>query len=194
MNENCILPQLHVQPIRQADLQEVLAIEITSFDNPWKGVFFEEDMEKDYAHLYLARLPRGDCSGEIVGYICFWLVADEIQIAKLAVRLGYRRRGIGKLLVLYGLQLGYQAGARLAVLEARWSNQAARALYQELGFEIVQERPHYYRESGEAAVVLELSLDRPWWRKWKAACESYRALQTSTGFVLNPLVTKTVES
>jgi ribosomal-protein-alanine N-acetyltransferase len=86
-------------------------------------------------------------------------VADEIQITNLAVHIDYRRRGIARRLLLHALQLGYEAGARLGVLEVRESNEGARALYKTVGFVAVQKRSHYYSESREDALVMVLSLD-----------------------------------
>jgi ribosomal-protein-alanine N-acetyltransferase len=39
-------------------------------------------------------------------------------------------------------------------LEVRESNEAARALYRQHGFEEVSIRPNYYQDTGETAVVM----------------------------------------
>jgi len=155
-----------IQPMRRTDLPEVLAIERCSFAAPWSQAAFEAELEKTYAGSRVARLPGSGKVRPVLGYVCFWLVADEIQITNLAVHTGYRRRGIGRRLMVHALQQGYKAGARLALLEVRTSNQAARALYEGLGFLAVQERPCYYPEHREAALVLKLNLDPGWQRQW----------------------------
>jgi ribosomal-protein-alanine N-acetyltransferase len=98
----------------------------------------------------------------VLGYICFWLVADELQITNLAVHPEYRRRSIGWQLLLHAFQLGHAAGARLAVLEVERSNRAARALYEKLGFMVVHKRPCYYPESREDGLVMELNPITPY--------------------------------
>ena len=148
-----------IEPMRSSDLPEVMAIEQASFKSPWSQAAFEAEMKKAIADLKVARLAREDGVGSVVGYACCWLVADEIQITNLAVHNDYRRRGVGRRLMVHILQQGYKAGARLALLEVRGSNQAARALYGGLGFVTVQERPNYYSEHREGALVLELKLD-----------------------------------
>jgi ribosomal-protein-alanine N-acetyltransferase len=145
--------------MRPSDLPEVLAIEQASFKSPWSQASFEAEMQKSFADLKVARLATEDGVGPVVGYGCCWLVADEIQITNLAVHNDYRRRGVGRRLMVHILQQGYNAGARLALLEVRGSNQAARALYEGLGFVTVQERPNYYSEHRERGLVLELKLD-----------------------------------
>jgi ribosomal-protein-alanine N-acetyltransferase len=147
-----------VEPMRPADLAQVLAIERESFQGPWSKASFEVELGKSYGGLRVARIKGGDHIGPVLGYICFWLVADELQITNLAVHPEYRRRSIGWQLLLYAFQLGRAAGARLAVLEVGRFNRAARALYEKLGFVAVHNRPCYYPESGEDALVMELNL------------------------------------
>ena len=116
-------------------------------------------MQKSYAELQVARLAAEDGIDPLVGYGCFWLLAEEIQITNVAVHIDYRRQGVGRRIMLHILQQGYEAGARLAFLEVRGSNQAARALYEGLGFVTVGERPNYYPEHREGALVLRLKLE-----------------------------------
>lgn len=160
-----MLDGLCLEPMRLDDLTEVLAIEHDSFASPWSRISFEAELKKGYAGLEVASLRRDGSDRAVLGFVCFWLVADEIQITNLAVHVGYRRRGLGCRLLLHALSLGYQAGARLAVLEVRQSNEPALALYERFGFTVVQERPRYYAESEEAALVLELRLDRSWYSR-----------------------------
>lgn len=154
-----------LEPMRTADLPEVLAIERASFKGPWSRASFEAEMEKAYAGLKVARLMPGDRVRPVLGYVCFWLVADELQITNIAVHPEYRKRGIGLHLLLHAIQLGYKAGASFAVLEVGCSNKPARALYERLGFVAVQKRSRYYPESNEDALVMGLNLDQ-WWVSW----------------------------
>ena len=149
---------LRIEQMTRTDLPEVLAIERSSFANPWSQACFEREMEKPYASLQVARLTGVEKGNPVMGYICFWLVADEIQITNLAVHPGYRRLGIGKRLLLDTLAVGYSTGARSAVLEVRVSNRPALLLYEGYGFVAVQRRPRYYFESREDALVMRLDL------------------------------------
>jgi ribosomal-protein-alanine N-acetyltransferase len=151
---------LTIEPVQPSDLSEVLLIERGSFVAPWSRAAFEAELDKSYANLYLARSRSGEKAGAVIGYICFWLVADEVQVVNVAVHMAWRRRGVGKRLMRYALGRACQAGATVAVLEVRRSNEAARALYEGLGFRVVRERPRYYPEFREPAVVLEMNLDR----------------------------------
>jgi ribosomal-protein-alanine N-acetyltransferase len=158
-HESKIGEGFRVEPMRPADLAQVLAIERESFKSPWSKASFEAELGKPYGGLKVIRLKGGDHVDPVLGYICFWLVADELQITNLAVHPEYRRRSIGWQLLLHAFQLGHAAGARIAVLEVGRSNRAARALYEKLGFMVVHKRPCYYPESREDGLVMELNLE-----------------------------------
>jgi [ribosomal protein S18]-alanine N-acetyltransferase len=92
------------------------------------------------------------------GYICFWHVVDEIQILNIAVSPDFRRRGIGRLLLEHGLRWGRERKARMAYLEVRESNTAARRLYESIGFSVCGERANYYGRQKESAILMALEL------------------------------------
>ena len=98
-----------------------------------------------------------DASG-VVGYIVARCVADEGEILNLAVGDRYQRRGIGRALVRAALESLAASGAETVYLEVRESNDAARRLYQGLGFEILARRKNYYRQPEEAALVLRAAI------------------------------------
>lgn len=95
---------------------------------------------------------------EIVGYVIYWTIVDELHILNLAVSPGYQRRGIAGSLLREALRLAQADNLKTAWLEVRPSNQAALALYQSLGFEIVMTRKRYYSDTGEDALILCLVL------------------------------------
>ncbi|MBW1980414.1 MAG: ribosomal protein S18-alanine N-acetyltransferase [Deltaproteobacteria bacterium] len=152
------------------DLPEVLAIERTSYVNPWTAELFLAEMAKSHAGQRVARLATGLEAGTIVGYICYWLVVPEIEIVNLAVHAAHRGCGRGRKLLLHALGLAYNKGVRLATLEVRRGNEAARFLYERLGFRTVAERANYYAEYGDAALILQLQMDHRWWHRWQQNC------------------------
>jgi ribosomal-protein-alanine N-acetyltransferase len=94
----------------------------------------------------------------VVGYVVAWVVADEAEIANLAVTQERRRSGIGRRLLEAAASEAEVAGARMVYLEVRESNAAARALYGSGGFTLVGRRSRYYRNPSEDALVLRLDL------------------------------------
>ena len=77
-----------------ADLDEVMAIERTSFRHPWSAKFFLEELQVACARSILAQI-----NDKIVGYVLFWLLPEEIDIHNIAVHTGFRRQHIGQTLL-----------------------------------------------------------------------------------------------
>ncbi|MBA4394342.1 MAG: ribosomal-protein-alanine N-acetyltransferase [Desulfobacca sp.] len=137
------------------DLPDLLTIEAASFVHPWSKADFLSELSKSPSTIYVT---RSDPAGPVLGYICFWIVADEIQMLNLAVHPAYRRQGLGRALMAFLFNLAREKMALKVFLEVRPSNQTALALYRSLGFEILYRRPRYYDAEGEDALVMEWSL------------------------------------
>lgn len=163
--------RLEITPLTQADLPEVLEIERESHLEPWTEELFMDELRRLHSRVLAVRIPwvelpgeergkRGGSFGRLVAYICFWRIADEIQVLNIAVHKNFRRKGVGKFLLSNVLRFGWEQRARLAVLEVRRSNLAARRLYESLGFHQVGERPNYYGVLKEPAVLMQLEFDR----------------------------------
>lgn len=142
------------------DLEAILHIEQASFSTPWTRKMFEVEMHGNpFASLIVGRLEEpGRGRGEVLGYICFWVVFEELRLMNLAVMPSARRQGLATVLVQRALALGRERGARRAVLEVRSSNEAARRLYEQMGFAQVALRAKYYTNPIEDALLLELAI------------------------------------
>jgi ribosomal-protein-alanine N-acetyltransferase len=142
--------------MRVEDLDAVLAIERASFTNPWsRQAFLYELRDNRVARLWVAREAGGPQPGGIAGYLCLWFIADEVHVTNLAVHPGARQRGIGRQLLATLLDHYRRRGATGAALEVRVGNEAARRLYEHLGFREVGLRKGYYFDTGEDALVME---------------------------------------
>ncbi len=147
---------LVIEPMRRDDLPEVLAIEVASFALPWTKEMFENDLaRRDLSESLVARLPEAGTPPPIVGYICVWIVGEEIHINNVAVAPRWRRRGIAGALLTATLEQGRARGASSAFLEVRASNVGAQALYRRYGFKPAGVRRSYYDHPIEDAVVMK---------------------------------------
>lgn len=142
--------------MRREDLEQVLAIEEASFTMPWSRNLFLSELRNRAVATLLVALPAGAPERQVVGYIVYWLVEDEMHILNLATTPGERRKGIAKRLVLAALMQAYGRGARRAFLEVRASNTSAQKLYADLGFTGSFIRKAYYDMPVENAVVMTL--------------------------------------
>ena len=111
-----------------------------------------------FAHFLVARPRRVEEASKqaILGYLCYWIVFEEVRLMNLAVIESMRHRGIARSLVSTALRTGVSQSAHRAVLEVRASNRAAQALYQGFGFSQTAVRPKYYTNPVEDAVLMEL--------------------------------------
>lgn len=109
-----------------------------------------------FAHFWVARQGEGQSGSAVVGYLCFWIVFEELRIMNVAVAEPVRRRGIATELVSQALRVARQHGAERAMLEVRVSNKPALALYERLGFSPRSIRRRYYDNPEEDAVVMEM--------------------------------------
>jgi len=134
----------------ERDLEAVLEIERQSFTNPrTREMYLEEIEHSAVSHFFVLR-----AAGGVVGFCSVWLIFDELHINNLAVRPEWRRQRGGSELLSRVLDEGARLGARRATLEVRRSNDAARELYQRMGFEVAGARRSYYTNPVEDALIL----------------------------------------
>jgi ribosomal-protein-alanine N-acetyltransferase len=148
--------EITIDFMKKEDLDQVLAIEQTSFSMPWSGNLFLSEFRSPLVSTLMVSLSSTAPKRAVTGYIVFWLVADEMHILNLAVAPDSRRRGIARRLVLAGIKHAHAKGARRAFLEVRASNIAAQKLYSSLGFMGTSLRRDYYDSPVEDAVVMTL--------------------------------------
>ena len=148
-----------IEPATVESLPDILQIEEACFSAPWTRKMLEAELSGNpFAHFLLAkRVPQGQADGVlVVGYLCFWVVFEEVRLMNLAVIEPMRHKGIARSLVMHALGVGLAQGAIRAVLEVRESNQAARGLYRSLGFRGGTRRAAYYKNPMEDALLMEL--------------------------------------
>lgn len=105
---------------------------------------------REYLKYDVAVAECGPC---VVGFAVARRVAQgECELLNLAVDPAWRRRGIGRRLVA---ELTSSHPGTLW-LEVRESNLGARKFYKSLGFCEAGNRPGYYPDSGEGAIVMNV--------------------------------------
>lgn len=103
----------------------------------------------------------------VIGHGGLWKMPDEAHITTIAVRNAYRGQGIGELLMVGLIDLGYIVNTERLTLEVRVSNVVAQNLYRKYGFRQTGTRIKYYSDNNEDAYIMTTEpIDLP----------SYRAL------------------
>jgi ribosomal-protein-alanine N-acetyltransferase len=139
--------------MRMADLDEVMLIERRSFSAPWEESTFRGLMRRPSAALLVA-----ETDDELTGYSVMWFAADEGELGDIAVLPERRGEGIGQALLRESIVVAASRGTRSLYLEVRESNEAARRLYEKVGFSVVGVRKQYYTEPVEDAIVMKLDV------------------------------------
>jgi ribosomal-protein-alanine N-acetyltransferase len=143
-----------LEPMREADLDEVLAIESVVYSHPWSRGNFADSLRSGYT----CRTWR--LGSELLGYFVLMAAVGEAHLLNLSVASARQRRGHGASMLEEAMRLSRELGARHMFLEVRPSNAPGQALYERFGFRRVARRRGYYpAESGrEDALVLSRAL------------------------------------
>ncbi len=141
-----------LRPMTLNDVHAVAALEAEVFSGanhtPWSEQVFYDDVST-HNHVWWVAHDRGT----IVGYAGGTVVADELQVANVAVVADRRREGIAARLlsrVAYDAQM---LNATWASLEVEVGNAGAERLYEKLGFTEAGVRPNYYGAGHDARIM-----------------------------------------
>lgn len=149
---------MFITEVGQDDLPRIAELERRCFGDPWSRESFRQLLGGPTVFF---RCVREDVGAPALGYVVAWFVADEGEIANLAVDPAGRRRGVGSALLDAALAEAGRRGAMAVYLEVRESNASARRLYASRGFVEVGRRTRYYRKPVEDAVVLRCAVEQP---------------------------------
>jgi len=143
-------PRLRYQPMAEADLDLVTAIEARLCAFPWTRGNFADSLKAGHS-AWLAY--EGDL---LVGYGVMMMILDEAHLLNISIVPERQRQGLGSLLLdhFFALVRGY-GGTRM-LLEVRPSNESGQSLYRRHGFIAIGRRKGYYpaAEGREDAVVM----------------------------------------
>lgn len=147
-----------------ADVERVHEIDTLSFSMPWSERSYRFELtENRHSIVLVADASSPDGTSLVVGMIVIWVILDEAHIATIAIHPDFRGYGTGRRLLARGLIAAYERGARLSYLEVRKGNLTAQRIYEQFGFQVVGERPRYYKDNNEDALLMTLNclqLDR----------------------------------
>lgn len=137
--------------MRVEDLDAVLEIERQSFPEPWTPGLFLHELKVPFSTTIVVHSP--DAGDRLLGYVCWWVVGDEVHILNVAVCPERRQGGIGRALIELLIADGRAKGARTITLEVRRENHAAMALYESFGFTERGVRKNYYGRGYDAVIM-----------------------------------------
>jgi len=144
-----------LRPIREVDLDAVMAVENRGYPFPWSRTTFRDCLRAGYSAWLLEE------GGVVVGHGVLGFGAGEVHLLNLCVDPAVQSRGIGRRLLRALLRIARMHRASQMILEVRPSNEAAIALYHSEGFNEIGRRPRYYPATNngrEDAIVMAMEL------------------------------------
>jgi [ribosomal protein S18]-alanine N-acetyltransferase len=168
------MPDLTLKPMSEDLLAAAVDLDQICLGGLWNLTGYQQEFERDISTL-LALTCSSDCSSDrsnlvdslqtnspeidqsdqlLIGMGCSWRILEEMHITLIAVHPGYRRSGLGQMLLIGLLWLGCQHQLERATLEVRESNRLALALYEKFGFQVAGRRRRYYPDTGEDGLIL----------------------------------------
>lgn len=143
--------KIRVRIAKSSDLDDIYELDVQTFAMPWSKEALSYDiLENDNAFVIVA-----EYEGEFAGYADIWTVLDEADLNSIAVRVDFRRKGIGDAIMLAMIEMLSTSGVATINLEVRVSNMPAIKLYKKYGFKECGVRPRYYLDNGEDALIMK---------------------------------------
>jgi [ribosomal protein S18]-alanine N-acetyltransferase len=142
----------NVRRMQLADVDAVLAVEVTAYSFPWTRGNFVDSLTAGY----LAELQL-DPAGKPQAYFVAMPGVEEMHLLNITTAPACQGQGLGRALLRRLYALAHAQGARALWLEVRRSNERAQRLYRSEGFTPQGLRRAYYPAAAgqrEDALVL----------------------------------------
>jgi ribosomal-protein-alanine N-acetyltransferase len=142
------------EPMTEATLDEVVAIERAAYAHPWTRGNFADSLRSGYQ----AQLLRAGTT--LIGYFVAMKGVDEVHLLNITVAPACQAQGWGRVMLDALAIWARGQGAQWLWLEVRTSNVRAQQVYLRYGYRRVGERKNYYPAEGgrEDAIVMSHKL------------------------------------
>lgn len=145
--------KLEIRKIHEMELALLAKEEECCFPDLWSEKSLKETFSQDHAWIL-----TGWWEGRLAGYVIFYYVLDEGEIARIAVNPTFRRIGVASSLMEELKRKCLENGINKIMLDVRESNIAAISFYEKCGFMKDGIRKHFYTNPDESAVLMSKEL------------------------------------
>ena len=135
--------------LRVGDALRLAALHATGFERPWSVKGWEEMLRQSTTLCLGVEASDATLSAAIAVQFAF----DTAEVLTLVTAPPVRRAGLAHRLVEAALAHAGQRGISRMCLDVSESNQAARALYEGLGFKVDGRRKAYYSDGSDAVLL-----------------------------------------
>ena len=144
-----------IRRIIENDIEAIAALESEIFSDAWSAKSIKETYENQNACILGA---YKECA--LAGYVIFYYVLDEGEIARIAVSPQYRRQGVADQIFAGLLDFCAEKSIERILLDVRTSNEPAIAFYRKSGFAEDGIRKNFYENPKEDALLMSVSVVR----------------------------------
>lgn len=151
------MTDVRLSPMTAADAPALAALHQDCFpEEPWSPTAWRDLLAMPGAlGLWLQQAEQAQA------LVLLRRAEDEAEILTLAVAPALRRQGLARQLLAAAASTLVGQGVARLFLEVAVNNEAARALYQSLGFAVVGRRRAYYQQGTQQIDALVLSTPLP---------------------------------
>lgn len=144
-----------IRRMRRDDVADVAELERKIFTDAWSEKAILETLEQKQTMILLAYEDR-----RLIGYLIFYFVLEEGEIARIAVEDVYRRQGVATKMLTELECLCEDNGVNKLLLDVRESNETACRFYEKQGFVRDGIRKNYYSDPVEDGILMSCELGK----------------------------------
>ncbi len=147
------MSKLMIKNMDDVDIQQVALLSSKLFKQEgWDREAFEKELDNPISRAIV--LKDGF---SLVGFYVAWIIADEIELASIAVDSQFRGKGFAQILIDDLVEYALKIASKTIFLEVRESNERAISFYKKNGFKYLSTRKSYYID-GENATIFQKNL------------------------------------
>lgn len=137
-----------VVQLGESDLDDLVGLERECFAYHWTHDQFLLGLQKGVFTILGVRRD-----GQLVGYIAFSMIEDEMEILNLAVHPDFRKLKLATALMDKAFEICLAMGIKKSFLDVKVSNEPAISLYRKYGYKQIGIRRKYYPDTKEDALL-----------------------------------------
>ncbi len=139
-----------ISPLKTKHLDLCIELDQKTFKGLWTRSQWEKEI-KDPKRICLGAFE----SKELLALCSGWFILKELHITVLVVNPLHFRKGLGTLILSSIIHKAKSQGINKIILEVKETNEAAKALYEKLGFKKTGHRSQLYRDGSNALIFVK---------------------------------------
>lgn len=140
---------LLISKMQESDINELVKIDKICFSSPWSYNSFKAELENKNSYFIVCKY-----NNNAIGYAGLYKILDETYISNIALLPDYRKKGIGRKLLVSLINYAQNNRASFISLEVRKSNYIAINLYKSEGFVLSGLRKNFYSSPKEDGLIM----------------------------------------